>query len=215
MGDEPLRRDQLSEDTTKDLHRRPSISTQSGIEAFPLDPSRFDVRLEDVVNAISNKCRFTGQPSRFYSVAEHCVHVARVLLRIHGDPRLALWGLLHDASEAYLPDISSPLKPRVYVCTGPDPAPRSLDDLKPFREVEAPIVERVVRAHGLSWPEPKEVKVADAGVFRWERPALFPPCDWWSCAEPDPLYRVELRCFLPASAKSAWVRTYRELLKGC
>ena len=68
-------------------------------------PNPDDIRIEDIAHALSNQCRFAGHAREFYSVAEHSVHVSQLCL-----PEHALWGLLHDASEAYLVDLPRPLK---------------------------------------------------------------------------------------------------------
>lgn len=80
------------------------IETQFG--SFSLADPKFDIR--DIAGGLSRKCRFNGQCSTFYNVAEHSLLVARImrLLRL-GDPRE---GQLHDGNEAYLPDVPSPYK---------------------------------------------------------------------------------------------------------
>jgi 5'-deoxynucleotidase YfbR-like HD superfamily hydrolase len=50
-------------------------------------------------------CRFAGQCRFFFCVAEHSIAVARLL-----PANLKLFGLLHDASEAYLADLPRPVK---------------------------------------------------------------------------------------------------------
>ena len=64
------------------------------------------------------KCRFNGHCSPFYSVAEHSVRVSW-LLEQQGK-RQALWGLMHDAGEAYLPDLGGPIKKHFHVHDGPN-----------------------------------------------------------------------------------------------
>lgn len=64
-----------------------------------------EIDILDISRGLSNINRFTGQTHLAYSVAEHSIHVASIL-----PPELQIYGLLHDASEAYLNDISTPLK---------------------------------------------------------------------------------------------------------
>src|SRR5579872_2947230 len=86
-------------------NNQPWIQTASGLE-FPLFEPRLDaINIEDIAHGLSMICRFTGQCARFYSVAEHSVHVSHLVPRED-----AAWGLLHDAAEAYLGDVASPLK---------------------------------------------------------------------------------------------------------
>src|SRR4051812_33702567 len=87
------------------------IQTYSRRLVNPLTMSVAEVASEDIGHALSNLCRFTGHTARFYSVAEHSLHVwAAVLNLFKGTKRDGLYALLHDASEAYLVDIPRPLK---------------------------------------------------------------------------------------------------------
>lgn len=81
----------------------PWIETFTGKKFHFLNPQPDEICIEDIAHALSNTCRFTGHCSFFYSVAEHSISVAKLTD--------SLEGLLHDASEAYITDISSPLKP--------------------------------------------------------------------------------------------------------
>jgi len=88
----------------------PFIETATGRRFQPLDPVLADIRILDIAHSLAQQCRFNGHTRVHYSVAEHSVRVANLLER-WGEPReVVLWGLLHDASEAYLTDVPSPLK---------------------------------------------------------------------------------------------------------
>jgi 5'-deoxynucleotidase YfbR-like HD superfamily hydrolase len=63
-----------------------------------------DIHIEDIAFALSNLARFCGQRT-FYSVANHSLLVASLL-----PDNLKLSGLLHDATEAYVGDVISPIK---------------------------------------------------------------------------------------------------------
>ncbi len=87
------------------MRRATWITTASG-RAFDLaNPDPFQVTAEDIAAHLSKMCRFTCACEPFYSVAQHSCIVASLV-----PDRLRLAGLLHDASEAYTGDWSSPMK---------------------------------------------------------------------------------------------------------
>ena len=91
MSDEPL----------KDRY----LSTYTGKKFYPYDPRPEQICIEDIAHGLSMLCRFAGQCRFFFSVAEHSIAVAHLL-----PANLKLFGLLHDASEAYLADLPRPVK---------------------------------------------------------------------------------------------------------
>ena len=92
------------------------IQTVSGL-AFDFEQiEENEIRIEDIAHALSYINRFVGHVrSGGYSVAQHSVLVSKLVEKYAEkwglDKRaLAMRGLLHDASEAYLGDVSKPLK---------------------------------------------------------------------------------------------------------
>jgi len=75
-------------------------------------PQAADVSTLDIAHSLALTNRFTGHTSRPYSVAEHSLLVEEIMAREYGPlpPAALLAGLVHDAHEAYLGDISTPLK---------------------------------------------------------------------------------------------------------
>jgi hypothetical protein len=128
---------------------------------YPLDPKADEIRVEDIAHALAMQCRFTGHVRRFYSVGEHSVRVSQVC-----DPADALWGLLHDASEAYLVDVARPVK--------------RMDCMTHYREAEDHLLHAIADRFGIAWPEPPSVKHADKCLLAIEARDLMPTLwpDW-------------------------------------
>ena len=81
------------------------ISTYTGKVIDILKPKPENIDIKDIAHALSLLCRFTGQCDSFYSVAQHSIVVHHLV-----PDELKLEALLHDAAEAYLGDLSSPVK---------------------------------------------------------------------------------------------------------
>lgn len=132
------------------MNENPYILTYTGRKFYPLTPSVDEVHIEDIAHALSNKCRFTGHTEVFYSVAQHSVIVSSLF---NTSP---IWGLLHDAAEAYLPDVASPIKQRFptlcyaeQICFDVIKKRFSLFDLDDKQIKELKIIDRaVVKAEG-------------------------------------------------------------------
>ncbi len=92
------------------MSRPDFIETFTGKRFRPLAPVAADIDIRDIAHALSQQCRFSGHTIAPYSVAEHSVRVCRLLHEWGCSRMVQMWGLLHDASEAYLVDIPSPLK---------------------------------------------------------------------------------------------------------
>lgn len=86
------------------------MQTVSGRRFWPEDPRAEDVDLRDIAHALSQICRFGGHTEQFYSVAQHSTLVADCVARMGGDSEQIMWGLLHDAAEAYIGDMIWPIK---------------------------------------------------------------------------------------------------------
>ena len=168
------------------------IQTHSGHQFYPLDPNPLQITILDIAHALSNVCRYTGHVMRFYSVAEHSVIVSRYVPR-----ELALWGLLHDAAEAYLVDVPSPIKGR----------------LEGYAEIEERVEEAVCERFKLPWPMPYEVKRIDHAILADEQTQLMvnPPAPRWF---PERPLGVVLECWPPERAKAEFLARYSALMVG-
>lgn len=86
------------------------IQNSLGAKIDLRNPRSEDIDIGDIAHSLSLVCRFGGHVKHFYSVAEHSILVAN-LLHEAGQPRaIVLAGLLHDAHEAYLGDVTTPVK---------------------------------------------------------------------------------------------------------
>src|SRR5258708_39476115 len=82
----------------------PTIMLHSGAWFDFCAPASSCFNIEDIAHGLANICRYAGQCKRFYSVAEHSILVSQTAKGFEYE------ALLHDAAEAFVGDISRPLK---------------------------------------------------------------------------------------------------------
>lgn len=174
------------------------ILTVSGRYVNPLALTEHDIVLEDVAHGLSNQCRFTGHTRSFYSVAEHSVRVTR-WLRSRGAPLYEQrWGLLHDASEAYLIDMARPLKVDPYFG-------------KAYRGAESRAMAAVCRRFQLDAGMPEMVKRADVALLAAERRDLMPPNGEWIILDGVEVPSEVISPWSPRRAKKMFMAEYDRL----
>ena len=86
------------------------ITTYTGKLFDPLIATADEVDITDITHALHLLCRANGHFPHFYSVAQHSINCAREALARGFSERVQLGCLLHDASEAYMSDVTRPLK---------------------------------------------------------------------------------------------------------
>lgn len=137
----------------------PHIQTYTGVQFDVMDPTPEMINIEDIAHALANIPRFGGHTKEFYSVAQHSVFVADML----HTPEYIKAGLLHDATEAYVLDMMTPIKCRL-------PDYQAIYD-----KIERAIMQRFdVRFDYAS------VKRADVVALATEKRDLMSRGEWWT-----------------------------------
>jgi hypothetical protein len=90
------------------------ILTYKKIKFYPLDPNIDDIDIEDIAHALSLMCRANGHFKHFYSVGLHSLNCAYEAKARGYSNNVVLGCLLHDGSEAYLADITRPVKKHLH-----------------------------------------------------------------------------------------------------
>jgi uncharacterized protein len=167
------------------------IQTYSGRRFTPTNPNPDAIVIQDIAHSLSMQCRFSGHTKKFYSVAQHCVLVSHLC-----NFEDALWGLLHDASEAYLVDIPRPLK--------------HSGQFDAYLNFEKVMQEAICKRFSLPMEEPVSVKRADKIMLATEARDLMSPlrADWTQPIDPVP-FKIET--LGPQDAKNLFMKRFFEL----
>lgn len=86
------------------------ILTFTGKRFDPVEPDDSLIDATDIAHALSMLCRANGHFPIFYSVAQHSIACAQEAIARNLPREIILGCLLHDASEAYLSDVTRPVK---------------------------------------------------------------------------------------------------------
>jgi len=148
------------------------IMNASGRLINPYDLKPEDIEPRVIAQTLSRICRFWGQTSEFYSVAQHCI----IMESLFEDITLKKWALLHEVFEGVTGmDVPSPIK--------------KMKEMQFFREAEEKALELVSKIYNLPYPLPEEIKIADKRLLVTEALRFMNSTNynWRQIAEPYPL----------------------------
>ncbi|SDT46562.1 hypothetical protein SAMN05192545_3951 [Maribacter dokdonensis] len=129
------------------LYKKDCIRTHSGLYLNVVNPKPDQICIEDIAHALSRVPRFAGHLDAFFSVAQHSLNVSHL-----SPDEYKLEGLLHDATEAYLADLPSPLKNH---CPG-------------YKELEARLYYVIAKKYGIPSETSLTVKNVDRMMLETE-----------------------------------------------
>ncbi len=164
----------------------------------PLDLKIEQIHLHDIAHSLSMQCRYNGHVKDFYSVAEHSVLVSYMVPQEH-----ALTALMHDATEAYLSDVTRPMKKR----------------FKEFITWETKAWVPISEYFGLPLVMPQEVIDADDSILYYESPYLIGEhvrTTWTLFLKPRDVilpwpFGHRIKCLSPRSAETRFLERFYEL----
>lgn len=146
----------------------PAFSTTVSGQLIDINqPTPNDIRITDIAESLAKICRFNGHLQTHYSVAQHCVHFMELLPDEH-----KAYGLFHDAHEAYMGDITRPVKQALAHS-------RAGDTLK---RMATKLDKAIFAAVGLSFPMSNDLKEliqhTDRVMLATEKRDLFLTGNW-------------------------------------
>jgi hypothetical protein len=155
------------------------IRTNSGLYVNVFEPTSEMIRVEDIAHALASMPRFGGHLNKHYSVAQHSVRCCEMAVSLE-DKKAAL---MHDASEAYMLDIPTPIKAKL-----PD-----------YKMYEARLMGFISRHFGFEFPLSDTVHTIDRDMLllEWENLVV---------NEND-----EFECWDHATAKARFIEQFNKL----
>lgn len=172
------------------------IQTHSGKKFYPLEPRAKDVCIEDIAHALALKCRFNGQCKTFYSIAQHSVFVSQFCK----SNRTKKAALLHDAAEAYLADIPSPVKKR----------------LRYWKSVEENVTKAIFKKFRITYPYPDEVYERDLDMLYVEQEQLMRKQMDWGLPDrliPTNMLSLQIQAQSAVEAEFNFILAWQQLIE--
>ena len=169
------------------------VITLSGKRFNILKPDPDAVKIEDIACALARQARFNGHTRFFYSVGQHSVLGAEV----SPTKDIALQMLFHDATEAYIGDLVSPVKA---LC--PD-----------FELIESRIHWAISQKLNLEFPLPKVVKQIDRRLLATEvRDLITKDLASWNIGADEP-FDFQIIPWPPEVTEARFLEFARNLMK--
>lgn len=172
------------------------IQTFSGRRFYPFDPRPEDVFIEDIAHSLSQLCRYAGHCNEFYSVAQHSIYISFMC-----DSADALWGLLHDAAEAFIADMPRPVKIH--------------PDMVMYRETDHSITQAICQCFGLPELQPSSVTKADKEIVASERATLLKSTgeQWEGYERNEETRMIKIFPWPPRTAEAKFLARFRDLTR--
>nr|WP_295901143.1 HD family phosphohydrolase [uncultured Bdellovibrio sp.] len=169
------------------------VITLSGNRFNILDPNPEAVKIEDIACALARQARFNGHTRFFYSVGQHSCLGAEV----SPTKEIALHMLFHDATEAYIGDLVSPVKALL-----PD-----------FEIIESRIHWAISQKFNMEYPLPKVVKQIDRRLLATEvRDLITKDLGSWCIGQDEP-FEFPIIPWPPEVTEARFLELARNLLK--
>lgn len=165
----------------ENLYTPNCIRTFTGKYVNVFEPTLDMFCIEDIAHALSHQCRFGGHLPQYYSVAEHSIMCSRL-------SQYPLEALMHDAAEAYIIDLPSPIK----------------NKLENYKEIEDNIMKVLSYKFKFIYPLPDNVKLIDKMMLENE---------WYNLMlqKKEAYTLVNFECLNPKAAKQIFLETYEKL----
>lgn len=156
-----------------------SIRTNSGLYINVFKPKPEMICVEDIAHALAGLPRFGGHLNRHYSVAQHSVLSAR-MAKTKKDKRAALF---HDASEAYMLDMPTPIKAK----------------LSQYKRYEHNLMVAILKKYNVPYPYSPNIKKIDTKMVHIE---------WDNLVIAD---KKSFKCWSKKKAKKEFLKMYKKL----
>lgn len=166
------------------------INTYTGKKFHILNPTLDEICIEDIAHALSQLNRFTGHSIFPYSIGQHCLLVSDLC-----SPKNKFTALMHDSVEAYINDISRPLKQYL-----PD-----------YKKIELDIEKLIAKKFNLEFPFPEEIHIADAVAVSTEARDLMPnKPEAWILSQ-KPRADIHIKKMSPKHVEQLFLEKFYEL----
>ena len=157
------------------------IRTNSGLYINVFDPKPEVICIEDIAHAEAAIPRFAGHLNKHYSVAQHSLMAAEL-----ATPKNRKAALLHDATEAFMLDMPTPIK----------------NQLPEYKLAEDRLMAVIAEKFGIQFPFDPEIKEIDKYLVNLEWEKLV--------RNPD----KEFKCLTAIQAKKEFLRVYNEIIRA-
>lgn len=177
------------------------MHTRNGNTFDPVEVKISKIDINDIAHSLANMSRYAGHTRHFYSVAEHSILAYSIAHKLCPDDLDVQWAaLLHDATEAYVVDLPTPIKIL----------------LPKFNEIESKVEDLIAAEFNIDWSNSVKnmVKRIDVEALATEVPELFDDVGVWAAIAGKDRHLELLDPKFPlksGEAKHLFIQVYNQL----